>query len=224
MVKQKILLLLLLFSFCTGCDGIIMSKRVVRSNGPIDGTSLSGSRFKKNDIRYAQGNLKYLNNRKTRDNSIYFASINEYNTIDYKIAKDYINNYQKFLKVDPDELEYMLKVEQYGKKNKDISRMMEAGVLPKHPVENNIRTIQLLNEEDNKMAFPDYISEYLDVNRKNDNSKTDMYAFNDDYEKKADYDTENIQKYNRDSYIDVYLKSSAGNYNQFAEIYKEKSL
>jgi hypothetical protein len=228
MSKLKVFLFFLVLFLCTGCDGIIMSKKAYYPNGPVDGSSLFGSKFNKDDVRYAQGNLKYLDNIKTRNNSVYFSSIEEYNVLNYKIAKTYINNYKNFLKIDPDELELLLKQEQYGKKKEDIFDMMEIGILPKRPIKNNISTMQALNDEHNKIAFPDYMNEYLDVkNEQNNDKKTDFFAFNDNEygeRKKNEIDTISADMYDRDVYIDTYLNSLSGNYGSNAERYTEEPL
>lgn len=228
MSKLKVFLSFLVLFLCVGCDGVIMSKKAYYPNGPVDGSSLFGSKFNKDDVRYAQGNLKYLDNIKARNNSVYFSSIEEYNVLNYKIAKTYIDNYKNFLKIDPDELELVLKQEQYGRKKEDIFNMMEIGILPKHPIKNNISTMQALSDEHNKIAFPDYMSEYLDVkNEKNDDKKTDFFAFNDNESsegKKNENKTISTDMYNRDVYIDTYLNSLSGNYSSNAEQYREEPL
>ncbi len=220
----KVFSILLVVFFTASCDGVIMSKKVKRPNGPIDGSAFSGNSFNKKDIRYTQGNLEYLNNRKARNNSVYFSSIEEYNVKDYQIAKEYIDDYQKFLKVDPDKLNEILQLEQSGKKNEDILRMMELGTLPKHPIENNVRVIQTLNDKYNKIAFPEYMNEFLNKNDNVDNNKKTEIVFENENNKEKEK-TENIINkygYNRDSYINIYLKKD--NNKIVSKRYKEKKL
>ena len=86
---KKILLFLSIITLCGCADGVLMSKHVKRSNGPIDGPTSDGS-FSHKKAVYVEGNLEYLDDYKKRDNSLYFDSIKKNNKTNYKIAENYI--------------------------------------------------------------------------------------------------------------------------------------
>ena len=204
----------------SGCNGIIFNHYASRYSQPLDGT-YGNDRFDPNDVNYTQGNLEYLKDRKTRNNVIYYASARKYNQLNYEIAKEYIGNYQKYLKVDSKALEDEMKKEHLGVKGEEILNKMELGELPVHPLRGNIEAMQKLYDEDNKIAFPDYMSEYLDIyangaEKKNikqlEGDNDPMYAFAD------------INVYDRDSYVKKYLGWS-DDYNGLHKIeYEEESL
>ena len=202
-----------------GCDGIIMNHYASRANEPIDGT-YGNKRFNSKDVNYTQGNLEHLTDRKKRDNNLYYASAKKYNTMNYQIAKEYLGNYQKFLRVDAKELENGMKEEQYGVKGKDLVRKMEAGILPVYPLRGNIEEMQILKDEYNKIAFPDYMDEYLNVYKNNDEDK--VVVANADYD-----DTQYFAEYSvrsRDDYIYRYLGAFNEDGIMDKKVYKEAPL
>jgi len=220
-VFKYVFLIFQILLLCS-CDGVIANHYASRLNGPIDG-SKSSNKERFEIVYYPNGNLEHLNDRKTRNNNVYFASAKRYNDLQYDVAKDYLENYAKFLKIDAKELEQMVKNEQLGVKGEEISRKMEVGELPVHPFKGNVLVIQKLKDEDDKIAFPDYMSEFLDIYQgvegKNDKpvevqekntSSNSVYAMN-----AVDF---------RDAYVDYYLSLS----NEYAEnnpvVFKEKKL
>ena len=204
-----------------GCDGIIANHYPNRVNGPIDGSKIKNKeRFEV--VYYPQGNLSHLDDRKKRDNNVYFASARRYNDLQYNVAKGYLENYAKFLKIDAKELEQMLKQEQLGVRGEEILAKMEVGDLPVHPLKGNVLVMQKLKDEDDKIAFPDYMDEFLNV-FPNDTSKAEKI-------KKEKQETISSPIYAmsavdfRDTYVDYYLSLS----NEYAEnspsVFKEKDL
>ena len=191
---MSVLLLCILLVSISGCDGILSNHYASRAHEPLDGT-YGNARFDSNDVSYTQGNLEYLNNK------IYYASAQKYNDISYSVAKEYISNYQKFLKVDTKELENRLRNEQYEQKSDDILKKMEAGVLPKRPMNGNIEIMQTLKDEKNKIAFPDYMDEYLAMynDKRNDAIENNSSDFNSQNYIVA-YDLNS-----RDGYVDYYF-------------------
>lgn len=201
-----------------GCNGQILNHYASRPDDPIDGT-FGNRRFNKDDVKYVQGNLNYLTDRKKRNDNVYYASADYYNRLNYDIANDYITNYKKYLKVDSKELENGLKNNQYGVKGKDLLKKMETGSLTLYPVQKNVDEIQKLKDQENKIAFPDYMDEYLDV-----------YIDNTDKEKNKKMNSYNnsitiaFDTTTRDDYIDKYLGWN-GDYAEKKKIkYREKPL
>ena len=215
---MSILLLCLVLVSVSGCDGVLSNHYASRAHEPLDGT-YGNSRFDSNDVSYTQGNLEYLNNKNNRNNKIYYASAQKYNDINYNIAKEYISNYQKFLKVDAKELENCLRNEQYEQKSDDILKKMEAGILPKRPMNGNIEIMQTLKDEKNKIAFPDYMDEYLVVyNNKRGNVIKDVSGDTDSQNHTVAYNLNS-----RDDYVNYYFNMINGSIDG-KDTYKEKVL
>ena len=182
----------------SGCNGIIFNHYASRYSQPLDGT-YGNERFDPNDVNYTQGNLEYLKDRKTRNNVIYYASARKYNQLNYEIAKEYIGNYQKYLKVDSKALEDEMKKEHLGVKGEEILNKMELGELPVHPLRGNIEAMQKLYDEDNKNI------------KQLEGDNDPMYAFAD------------INVYDRDSYVKKYL-GWTDDYNGLHKIEYEEEL
>ena len=218
---MKTTLLLPILLIICGCDGVIANHYAVRGNEPLDGT-FGNSRFDSNDVSYTQCNLEYLNDRKTRNNNLDFASAKKYLEMNHQIAYEYVDNYQKFLKVDAKELEHGLKVDQYGVKGSDILRKMEAGHLVARPMQGNIEIIQALKDEKNKIAFPDYMAEYL--NAYDDGISSVDAGKNIDDKEDVALKHENDQRMkNRDDYVEYYNinDDATARYKKYQEIFLE---
>ena len=204
--------------FCS-CDGVIANHYPNRINGPIDGSkSKNKERFE--IVYYPQGNLNHLDDRKRRDNNVYFASAKRYNELQYNIAKGYLENYAKFLKIDAKELEQMLKNEQLGVRGDEILAKMEVGDLPVHPLKGNVLVMQKLKDEDDKIAFPDYMDDFLNIY--SDDTKKAKKIEEKETANSPIY-AMNVANF-RDAYVDYYLSLS----NEYAEnnpsVFKEKDL
>ena len=196
----RFILLCISLSLCN-CNGVIMNHYASRAHQPLDGTN-GNSRFNSEDVSYAIGNLEYLNDREARNNNLYFASARKYNQIKYQIAHDYILNYQKFVKVDAKELEHRFADEQKHTSRQKLLKQMESGTLPVRPLQGNIEAMQNLKDEKNKIAFPDYMDEYLTpYNQQNDTI----------IQKQTTQENQNDEHFiafaitDRDSYVQHYL-------------------
>ena len=205
----------------TGCNGLIFNHYASRPNDPIDGT-FGNKRFDSDDVKYTQGNLAYLKDRKKRNNDLYFKSAEAYNDLNNKIANDYLDDYQKYLKVDAKALENGLKNNQFGIKGSEILRKMENGTLPVYPVRDNITEIQRLKDEENKVAVPEYMLAFLDI-------------YIDNIEKEKKQETEEIESQHngallafltndRDSYVKTYLELYGGENEKNKRVFAELPL
>ena len=201
---KKIFLFIFLLPIISGCngDGIIGNHYASRANQPIDG-SLIGGKFDTEDKYYPNGNLEHLNDRKFRDNDIFFKSERRYNRLKYDIAKEYVGNYMKYLKVDAKELEYGLANEVYGLKGEEILAKIENGTLQPYPMKGNILAMQVLQDEHNKIAFPDYMDEYLDIYE--DNKEKEIQQHFDIISEDREYPEEMLYTDPRDRYLHKYL-------------------
>lgn len=220
---KKILLFLLIITLYGCADGVLMSKHVKRSNGPIDGSTSDGS-FSHEKAVYVEGNLEYLSDYKKRNNSLYFDSIKKNNKTNYKIAENYIKEYQRFLRVDADELENMIQSDQSGKSNAYMIRKMEAGELQKYPIKENIKAMQNLKDEKDKMAFPSYMDEYLNIKEKNSDDIGYIAGLDYDLEEKKKHKNTEDKIITRDKYVDFYFHEMNVARDSNLEKYKEKSL
>lgn len=220
---KKILLFLSIITLCGCADGVLMSKHVKRSNGPIDGPTSDGS-FSHEKAVYVEGNLEYLSDYKKRNNSLYFDSIKKNNKTNYKIAENYIKEYQRFLRVDADELENMIQSDQSGKSSAYMIRKMEAGELQKYPIKENIKAMQNLKDEKDKMAFPNYMDEYLNIKEKSSDDIGYIAGLDYDIEEKKIYKKTEDKIITRDKYVDFYFHEMNVTRGSNPEKYKEKSL
>ena len=208
----------------SGCNGIVLNYHPNIENRPIDG-SFGNPRFNSKNVRYARGNLEYLTNRTERNNAIYFASVSSYDEIDHCIAKEYIDNYQKFLNVNSEELEEIMRNEHKGANSYEILRKMEEGTLPKYPIGNNVRIMQLLKDKKNKIAFPDYMEYYIDKYSidENDNKNNELFATIERDENEMIY-SETNEINDRDSYVNYYLNTIGKSNDVGNERFSEKLL
>ena len=109
----------------------------------------------------------------------------------------------KYLKVDAKELEFGLSNDLYGLKSEEILAKMESGTLQPYPIKGNIIAMQTLQDEYNKIAFPDYMDEYLDIYENKKEKEIQQYfdVINDNME----YPVEMLYRDPRDRYLYKYL-------------------
>lgn len=150
--------------FLSGC-GLNVSYKANRPNDPKTKSIFDGDKYTKN-TKYPEGNLEYLQKPEKRNNEKYFASAKMYNRIKHNVAKTYINDYTTLLNTDAEELENAIKTGQFGMSGEEILNKMEAGELRAYPLKDNLLIIQKLQNEKNKIAKPDYMSEYIDIYEK----------------------------------------------------------
>ena len=217
---KYIIIIIIVFASC-GCDGIIANHYASRENQPLDG-SIIGNKISSSTAKYPQGNLDYLTDIRTRNNKTYFASARMYNENNHLIASEYVKNYKKYLKVDAKELENGLKNRQYGVPGAALLQKMEAGTLQSYPLAGNIVVMQDLNDKENKIAFPDYMDEYMDVytsNTKQEKQKKTLVQENNN-----DFLLQNNGKTPRDRYVNKFLAWNDGYSINNKEAYKEQPL
>lgn len=205
------------FLLLTSCDGIIFNYYPSREgNQPLDGSLVSVDFTGK--IYYPVGNLNYIKNNENRDNRVYFASAKLYNDAQYNISNEYLEQYGKLLKVDAEELDNQLKNEQFNINSAEIVAKMENGTFMPHPMKGNILAMQNLKDSQNKIAYPDYLDEYIDVYVDGKN-KIDKTSVNN--EKNTKRAILYINSSTRDRYVDYYLawneEYSGNNEEQYFE-------
>ena len=224
---MKKFLLFFLFITLSGCgDGVLMNKHIKRSNGPIDGPTGDGSFSHKRAV-YVEGNLEYLSDYKKRDNSLYFNSVRKNNKSNHQVAENYIREYQKLLRIDTDELEDIIKSDQSDKNGARMFRKMEAGKLERYPITENIKAIQYLKYEKDKMAFPEYMDEYFDLREESSDDDIGYIAEldNGDAKEKIELQQKVEDKFlTRDEYVDFYFREMSVARSSNLERYKEEPL
>ena len=99
---------------------------------------------------------------------------------------------------------------------------MEAGHLVARPMQGNIEIIQALKDEKNKIAFPDYMAEYL--NAYDDGISSVDAGKNIDDKEDVALKHENDQRMkNRDDYVEYYNinDDATARYKKYQEIFLE---
>ena len=133
-------------------------------NNPVDGKKVSSKEYTNDDVLfYPKENLDYVKNDKNADQTRYFASAEMYNDTGYDLTNDYLGNYMKQLKVDTDAIDEQIKNGNINTKGSELLEKMEYGGLRAHPVSGNIKVMQWLKDRKDKIAYPEYIADYIDV-------------------------------------------------------------
>lgn len=157
-------LLVLMFSFFLfNCGGLNINHYTEKNaSKPIDGNLFTKGEFANKPKYYPQGNLEYMTDLTKRDNKVFFASSREYNDLQYNISSDYLNEYDMLLKTNAEELEDEIKKGNFGTTSYKMMEKMEVGEMRKYPLKENIISIQNLYNENEKIAKPLYLKDYLD--------------------------------------------------------------
>lgn len=199
-------------SFCLfNCGGLHINHYTEKNaSKPIDGNLFTKGEFSNKPQYYPQGNLEYMNDISKRDNKIFFASCREYNDLPYNIASDYLNEYDILLKTNAEELENEIKKGNFGTTSYKMTEKMELGEMRKYPLKENILSIQNLYNEQEKVAKPLYLKEYLDKydTQKDDDLKKQEVEIKNDIDKNVEISEKLSKEEKRKKYVEHFLAMS----------------
>ena len=201
-------LFLIFCFFSTGCS-LFNHYAMREGNTPVDGNKVSSKTYNNEDvIFYPKGNLDYVINEKDVNKKTYFASAKLYNDTQYDLTNDYLGRYMNQIKVNTDELEKEIQNEGLNTKGKNLLEQMEYGNIQTHPVSGNIKIMQWLKDNKDKIAYPEYIAEYLDIYTE---KKQKQVIKNADFEDIVVDQTKSLSADNiRDYYVNYYLAFDDG--------------
>ena len=194
-----------LFTFLSLTNCAFVNHYAMREgNTPVDGKKVSSKEYTNDDVLfYPKENLDYVKNDKKADRQRYFASAEMYNDTGYDLSNDYLGNYMKQLKVDTDTIDEQIKNGNINTKGSELLEKMEYGGLKAHPVSGNIKVMQWLKDNKDKIAYPEYIAEYVNVYV---DVKPKKEIRNADFEDATINQTKAINADNiRDYYVNYYL-------------------
>lgn len=198
--------------FITNCS-IVNHYAMRDGNNPVDGQKVNTKKYTDDNVRlYPSGNLDYMNDKEKRNTKKYFASAKYYNDKKYDIANDYLGRYMKQIKIDTDQLEEQIKNGNINTKGSELLDKMEHGDFKVHPLKGNVKFMQWLKDNKDKIAYPDYMADIMDIYIPQTKKKE---IKNKDFEDVVIDQSKALASENvRDYYVNYYLAFNDG----FAEI------
>lgn len=208
-----ICLQMVFFCIISNCTGLKVNHYTEQTvSKPIDGNILKKGEFLKKPRYYPSGNLDYMQDITKRDNSLFFSSAKEYNNSQYNIAVKYLNDYNVLLKTNAELLEENVKSGNFDISSDEMTKKMELGEARNYPLKDNILIMQKLYSEDEKIARPPYMKEYIDIysssNEAKDNEQNQDEPVAIDGTEQVELSKKLSNEDKRNQYVEHYLAMS----------------
>ena len=191
------------FLFLSNC-ALVNHYAMRDGNNPVDGQKVDTKKYTADNRRlYPMGNLDYINDKENRNTEKYFSSAKYYNDKKYDIANEYLGRYMKQVKIDTDQLEEQIKNGNVNTKGSELLAQMEHGEFKVHPVKGNVKFMQWLKDNKDKIAYPNYMDDFMDIYAPQTKKKV---VKNKDFEDAVIDQSKVLASENvRDYYVNYYL-------------------
>lgn len=152
----------LLLTQLSSCGLHVNYKSDKFGNAPVAGGTKKGKEYKEAAAYYPTWNVKNIEENKKNLNAEYYASANFYNDMQYDVAKNYIEGYNSMLNISAEELQDALQNGKFDTSSKEIVEKVDIGQVRAYPPINNVIMVHKLNDEEQKMAIPSYLDDYIE--------------------------------------------------------------
>ena len=210
----------------TSCGLHVNYKSDKFGTAPVAGGTMEAKKYKEAPAYYPVWNVKNIGeNEKTLD-PLYYSSLNHYNDMYYNISKGYMEGYNSMLNVNIDELKLGLESGDFDTSSQDIVEKTNIGLVRAYPPLNNILIVQKLKNENQEIAIPSYIEDYVGSflidEEESVNSSSGANVSNDDQITSLYNDIKDYRNLSNDEKRDRYVEKQLAFTDAFEGISKEE--